>query len=71
MISIAISALMLACLSMLCIFIEWNTAGTIIFATSVIAIILSMVCSLYETRLSNKSLFIEIHDVLEQESQKK
>ena len=70
MIGIAIGALMLACLSMFFIFIEWRAAGVVVFGASVLAMILSMVFSLYETRLSNKSLLIEIHDILEKESQK-
>ncbi|MGK2896610.1 MAG: DUF2721 domain-containing protein [Candidatus Saccharimonadales bacterium] len=71
MIGIAIGALMLACLSMFFIFIEWSAAGVVIFGASVLAMILSMLFSLYETTLSNRSLFIELHDILEKESQKK
>lgn len=71
MIGIAIGALMLACLSMFFIFIEWNTAGVIVFGASVLGMILSMLFSLYETRLSNESLYIELHDILEQEKRKK
>jgi hypothetical protein len=67
MIGIAIGALMLACLSMFFIFIDWNAEGVIVFGTSVIAMIFSMVFSLYETRLSNKSLFIELDDILHKE----
>lgn len=67
MIGIAIGALMLACLSMFFIFIDWNAVGVIVFGTSVIAMIFSMVFSLYETRLSNKSLFIELDDILHKE----
>ena len=70
MVGIAIGALMLACLSMFFVFVEWNTASVIVFASSVIAMILSMTFSLYETKLSNRSLLIEIHDILEREKQK-
>lgn len=70
MISIAIGALMMACLSMFFIFIEQNAVGTVVFGASVLAMILSMMFSLYETRLSNRSLLIEISDILEKESQK-
>jgi len=70
MIGIAIGALMLACLSMFFILIDWNEVGVIVFGVSVLGMILSMLFSLYETRLSNKSLFIELHDILEKESTK-
>lgn len=68
MISIAIGSLMLACLSMFFIFLGWNTVGVAVFGISVLAMILSMMFSLYEIRLSNKSLLIEIHDILEKEN---
>lgn len=68
MIGIAIIALMLACLSMLFIFINWNTAGMMTFGASVLSMITSMVFSLYETRLSNKSLLIEIDDIMKKET---
>lgn len=70
MIGTAIGALMLACLSMFFIFIDWNEVGVIVFGASVLGMILSMLFSLYETTLSNRSLFIELHDILEKESTK-
>ena len=70
MISIAISALILACLSMFFIFLDMNSVGIAIFSASVVGMILSMMLSLYETKLSNKSLFIEIQDILDKEKQK-
>lgn len=69
MIGIAIGSLMLACLSLLFIFLGLNTAGVAAFGASVIFMILSMIFSLYETRLSNRSLIIEIHDILEREKE--
>ena len=71
MIGIAIGALMLACLSMFFIFVSWNTAGVVVFGISVLAMILSMLFSLYETRLSNKSLLIELDDILHKEEKEK
>jgi Protein of unknown function (DUF2721) len=71
MIGVAIGALMLACLSMLLIFNSWVDAGTVAFAASVVAMITSMLFSIYETKLSNKSLLIELHDILEKENSKK
>ncbi len=71
MISMAIGALMLACVSMLFIFLKYSDAGVVAFATAVSAMIVSTLFSLYETRLSNKSLLIEVHDILDQEANKK
>lgn len=70
MISVAIGALMLACLSMLLIFVGFNDAGVITFGGSVIAMIATTIFSLYETQLSNQSLLIELHDILEKEAGK-
>jgi hypothetical protein len=67
MISVAIGSLMLACLSMLFIFIELDIAGVVAFGISVIGMTLSMVISLLETRLSNKSLLIELDEILHHE----
>jgi membrane-bound ClpP family serine protease len=61
-------ALLLACLSMFLIFAEHNDAGTIAFGASLIAMILSIMFALTETALSNRSLNIEIQDVLTKES---
>lgn len=71
MISLSIGALMLACVSMLFVFLKYNDAGVVVFAAAVIAMIISTVFSLYETRLSNKSLLIEVDDILDQEANKK
>ena len=70
MIGVAIGALMLACASMFFLFVNWNEAGVILFGASVLAMIVSMAISLYETTLSNRSLMIELHHVLDQEANK-
>ena len=71
MLVVAITGLLLACLSMLFIFISQQELGKISFGLSLAAMIASMVLSLYETALSNKSLCIEIDDIFEKETSKK
>ena len=71
MIAVAISALILACFSMFFIFVEQHMAGIVAFGLSVTGMILSMAFSLYETTLSNRSLLIELHDILDKEAKKK
>jgi Protein of unknown function (DUF2721) len=71
MITVAIGALILACLSMFLLLINWDGAGVSIFGVSVLAMIVSMLISLYESRLSNQSLLIELHDILAVEDNKK
>jgi hypothetical protein len=68
MISVSIFSLMLACLSMLLIFLELKDLGIFAFSSSVLGMILSMVLSLKETGLSNKSLSIEIDDIISRET---
>ena len=70
MISIAAAALMFACLSMFLIFAKMQDLGNASFGASLILMIVSVSFSLYETKLSNKSLIIEIHDIFEQETKK-
>lgn len=64
MISIATFALILACLSMYLIFANMPTAGNVAFGLSLLAMITSILTSLYETSLSNKSLLVEINHIL-------
>lgn len=70
MIGIAITALILACISMFCIFLGYHVLGDFVFGLSVICMIVSMAYSLYETSLSNRSLKLEIDDILASEAKK-
>ena len=70
MLEIGATALLAACLSMFLIFAEQQRGGEIAFGVSLIAMILSLFLSFYETLLSNKSLQIEIEDVYKQEAHK-
>ncbi len=70
MLEIGATALLAACLSMFLIFAEQQRGGEIAFGMSLIAMILSLFLSFYETSLSNKSLQIEIEDVYKQEAHK-
>jgi methylmalonyl-CoA mutase N-terminal domain/subunit len=63
-------ALMLACLAMFFIFIQQQELGNKAFGLSIAAMITSILISLYETSLSNKSLFIEINDIFKKENHK-
>ncbi len=71
MLSVSAAALMLACLSMFTIFLDLQLSGKTAFGLSLVAMIVSVVLSLYETTLSNKSLFIEIEDMVAKEKTKK
>lgn len=64
MITFAALALILACLSMFLIFISQQLAGEVVFGLSLLSMIISSIISLYETRLSNKSLIMEMDDML-------
>lgn len=68
MLTLAATALLFACLSMFMIYEGYQTAGQVIFGLSLIAMITSLIFSIYETSLSNKSLIIEINDVINKES---
>ena len=70
MLMIGSMALMLACLSMFLIFIEQQNLGNSAFGLSIAAMIASILISLYETSLSNKSLMIEIDDIFKKEKHK-
>lgn len=64
MIGFAALAFILACLSMFFIFIEQQLTGDIVFGLSLLSMIISLITSLYETRLSNRSLIMEMDDML-------
>ncbi len=68
MLALGATALMMACLSMFFIYINQQDAGNAAFGLSIIGMIASLFFSLYETALSNKSLLIEIDDVVKKES---
>ncbi len=70
MMATAAVALLLACLSMLLVFEEAQNAGEVVFSLALLAMILSICLALYETALSNKSLLIEINDILNKEKTK-
>lgn len=70
MLTIGSMALMLACLSMFFIFVEMQDIGNKVFGLSIAAMITSILISLYETSLSNRSLMVEIDDVFKKEKHK-
>lgn len=67
MLAVSVIALMAACLSMLFIFLKNQLAGELMFALSVVGMVIGLGLSLYELHLSNKSLIIEITDILKKE----
>lgn len=71
MLGLAATALLAACASMFLIYQDFNRAGSIAFGLSLIFMIFSLILSLYETSLSNKSLNIEIDDMLLREKRAK
>ncbi|MDQ5886605.1 MAG: hypothetical protein QG628_1002 [Patescibacteria group bacterium] len=68
MLTFAAIALILACASMLFIFLGDIGIGELFFGFSLACMILSLVASLSETFLSNRSLIIEIDDILDKET---
>jgi hypothetical protein len=70
MLTLGVVALMSACVSMFLIFADY-AFGEAAFGLSIITMILSLFVSLYETSLSNKSLFIEIDDIFAKEQKSK
>lgn len=68
MLTAGVTSLVFACLSMFFIFIEWQTIGEMAFGLSIVVMIISLFISLTETSLSNKSLFVEIEDIITRES---
>lgn len=63
MITCSALGLMLACLSMFLLFAGLASGGSIAFGLALVAMIASIMVSLYETTLSNKSLLIEIEHI--------
>lgn len=71
MLTAGMVALILACASMFFIYTGLQLAGDVSFGLSLITMIVSIIISLRETRLSNKSLLIELHEIVTQEKQQK
>lgn len=71
MLTLGTSSLLIACSTMLFIYIGLADVAAITFGLAVFGMILSLVLSVYETALSNSSLNIEIEDVLVKEAKKK
>lgn len=67
MLLIGAVALILACLSMFLLFAGHQAIGETAFGLSLVGLISSLIASIYETSLSNKSLNIEIDDILRKE----
>lgn len=67
MLLVGASSLILACLSMLFIFVNNQLAGKGAFGLSLLGLVLSLFASLYETSLSNRSLILEIDDMIHRE----
>lgn len=70
MLTFGATSLMLACLSMLFIYLEYQNAGNFVFGLSIVGMIISLCISVYETGLSNKSLLVEIDDIFSTEKNK-
>ncbi len=70
MLTAGVIALITACASMFLILQELQGLGKTSFGISILAMIVSLFISLYETFLSNKSLFIEVDDIFRQEKTK-
>jgi hypothetical protein len=71
MLASASVALLLACLSMFLLFERYTIGGEAVFALALVFMITSIGFSLWETGLSNRSLMIEVNDVLKKEKAKK
>lgn len=67
MLEIGALSLILACLAMFLIFEGLQTWSQVTFGASLLTMVISLCISLYETALSNKSLLIEVDDVINKE----
>jgi len=54
---------LLCTLSMLCIFLNWSNAGSIVFGISLLALVFSLMMSLYEVRISCRAIEIELESL--------
>ncbi len=55
-----ISSLLFCVVSMFCLFLNWVMIGEIVFAISLVAMMISLAFSIYEIRISVKALNIEL-----------
>lgn len=67
MLTVGSLSLMFACASMFFIFVNLQSIGNLTFGLSVLGMIVSLFISIYETTLSNRSLMIEVNDILTKE----
>ncbi len=47
-------------LAMGALFVGWQTVGQVVFGSSLVLLVLSLLCSLYEVQLSTKAISIEL-----------
>lgn len=64
MMTLAASGLFLACVSTLLIFLELSDAGALAFGGSLVLMTISLIASIIETSMSNKSLIMEIESII-------
>ena len=60
-----IVSFLLCMVCMFCIFMQWNEAAFIIFAISIVALVISLLLSLTEITLSMRALELELSDMEE------
>ena len=58
-----VSSFLLCTLSMLCIFFDWPYIGSIVFGLSLLALVFSLLLSLYEVRISCRAIEIELESL--------
>ena len=54
---------LLCTLAMLCIFLDWSQAGSWVFGASLLALVASLMMSLYEVRISCRAIEIELESL--------
>ncbi|MDP4536287.1 DUF2721 domain-containing protein [Alkalimonas collagenimarina] len=54
---------LLCTLSMFCLFMQWEFAGQLSFAASLISLLLSLALSLYEIQISCDAIYIELESM--------
>ncbi|MBX2857627.1 MAG: DUF2721 domain-containing protein [Cellvibrionaceae bacterium] len=55
----------LCTLSMFALFLRWQFAGQILFGASLVFLLISLLCSLYEVHISTKAIDLEIGHMLD------
>ena len=61
--ALGVISIILCTLSMIFIYVQWPMYGSLIFALSLLAMILSLLISLWEIMISGKALDIELEDM--------